>query len=1360
MTFFPRKWFKKLFSAAGSNSNSRKTRSCFRPGLEFMENRVTPNASPLGPQFTVSEIRSAEAASPSVAIVNQDGDFVVSWESLGTDGSGIGVYAQGFKADGTPVGAPQLVNNTIQGNQSRPSLGSDGLGNVIISWQSQTNGGNSYDIMYKAGTFDGTKSLSLVSDESMVNTVLEGNQTRPTVAMDSQGNFTIAWQTDQNSAVSGIDIYARYGKFDLMSEGMFINENDFEITTASGDQQQPTASMGFNETENGKLIIAWSGPAPIPAILPLQGGEGEEGGGEDDGGEEESSIVISGTLFAYSSPISEINPVDADHTYYQLTDPNDTIQKDQVEPAVAMNSSGAFVLVWQAEGNEGSGSDVFSIRCDSNGDALDSANILVNTQTKQPQRTPAVGIDESGNYLVTWQSQKTDGFSWGIVGRAFNADGSDAREVNDVLNSNDFLVNVNEKGPQTTPAISMAPDGKTIVVWAGPFVPTHGGESESENTEEEGVEGSGGHQPSLFGRIFDSAGSIDKEPGVDALNVNGLEFQIAVVGAGEDAPNAATALTDGNFIVVWSSFENPEDPSGYGIYGQLVTPDGVLIGTKFLINQTTMGYQTNPAVTALPDGGFAVAWQSEVRGSSETAGSVESIFGRVFTNNGSGNFTGGDEFSCCPPDKSGNQTHPAIASDSLGNFIVVWESDAQESDEDITEIYAQRFSADGTAIGVCFRVNSNTETAQVSPKVAMNANGQFAIAWVSDHNITNDENDTEKSIFVRWFNADGTAPNPEFLANVYTKDAQESPAIGIDAAGGMIVAWQSINQATGTGPSWDVFARQFRTDGSSPQTQEFQVNETSPKPQRFASIGVDQFGRFAIAWQTIEQDGSSWGIYQRQFGADGTPETGEELVNNVTSGPQILPVYARNKTGNYGVFWSGTMGENVDGLGGRSYGINQGPNGPNLEGPNGQLNGDERSQIEIPIKISKSNPDILETLSVIISGVPDDALLSAGTKLPNGDWLLTPEQLDGLSIVLANEASITLTVVGIATEVKTGLQASTTLSIPLVANDIDKNSPNGNFNFLYVGSAVVNQYGSNQELIRQFNVFPGFTGDLQVASGDITGDGYSDLVVGAGQGGGPHVRAFNGLTGAEISSFFAYDPSFLGGVSVSIGDYNGDGLGEIITGAGSGGGPHVKIFNPFTREPITSFFAYDLSFTGGVSVSSADINQDGICDIITGAGPGGGPHVRVFNGSNLSILKEFLAYDPSFTGGVFVSVGVVGIGTINTSTVDNALNNDFKIITGAGAGGGPNVKIWDYESLNVDRNFMEFSDSSTNGNDLFSGGIRVGISDFNNDGVEDLITGAGPGGGPRVKVYSGLDYEILNDFFSDDQDYRKGVFVG
>ncbi|MFO0803391.1 MAG: hypothetical protein U0791_09760 [Gemmataceae bacterium] len=248
----------------------------------------------------------------------------------------------------------------------------------------------------------------------------------------------------------------------------------------------------------------------------------------------------------------------------------------------------------------------------------------------------------------------------------------------------------------------------------------------------------------------------------------------------------------------------------------------------------------------------------------------------------------------------------------------------------------------------------------------------------------NDATDTEKSIFVRWYGADGIAPNPEFLANVYTKDAQEHPGIGIDAGGDIVVAWQSINQATGTGVSWDVFARQFHPNGTSPQAQEFQVNETVAAPQRFPAVGVDAAGRFSIAWQTINQDGSSWAVFQRQYRADGTPETGEQIVNTVTNGPQIEPVFARSVLGNYDLFWSGTMANHVDGIGGRAFGINTVPSGPHMNGPGGPLSGPERQPIAIPLTITSADSDVAVTLSVVITGVPADATLSAGTLQSDG----------------------------------------------------------------------------------------------------------------------------------------------------------------------------------------------------------------------------------------------------------------------------------------------------------------------------------------------------------------------------------------
>ncbi|MFX8645089.1 hypothetical protein ABTM18_20385, partial [Acinetobacter baumannii] len=80
---------------------------------------------------------------------------------------------------------------------------------------------------------------------------------------------------------------------------------------------------------------------------------------------------------------------------------------------------------------------------------------------------------------------------------------------------------------------------------------------------------------------------------------------------------------------------------------------------------------------------------------------------------------------------------------------------------------------------------------------------------------------------------------------------------------------------------------------------------------------------------------------------------------------------------------------------------------------------------------------------------------------------------------------------------------------------------------------------------------------------------------------------------------FAYDPGFTGGISVTTADINGDGVDDIITGALSGGGPHVQVFDGTDLHVLRSFFAYDPGFRGGVQVAAGDVTGDGIADIIT-----------------------------------------------------------------------------------------------------------------------------------------------------------------
>jgi hypothetical protein len=122
---------------------------------------------------------------------------------------------------------------------------------------------------------------------------------------------------------------------------------------------------------------------------------------------------------------------------------------------------------------------------------------------------------------------------------------------------------------------------------------------------------------------------------------------------------------------------------------------------------------------------------------------------------------------------------------------------------------------------------------------------------------------------------------------------------------------------------------------------------------------------------------------------------------------------------------------------------------------------------------------------------------------------------------------------------------------------------------------------------------------------------------------------------ALLSSFYAYDPAFAGGVFVAAGDVNGDGRADVFTGAGASSGGQIA-----DSALLASFFAYDSSFNGGVRVGASDVNGDGFADLLTAAGPDSLNEQRVKAFSGLAFptqqeLTSFFAF-PGFRGGAVI----------------------------------------------------------------------------------------------------------------------------
>jgi hypothetical protein len=913
---------------------------------ERLERRTLLAFAAAGSEFRVNSITLGVQSDPAIA-VDGDGDFVVAY-TVQDVGFNRNIYIQCYNGGGVTIGGETRVNTTTVDVQQFPAIAMDAQGDFVVAWQSQNQDGSGSGVYAQRYNAAGVPQGS----EVRVNSFTTGQQQSPAIAMDTVGNFVIAWQSDDQDG-SGAGVYAQ--RFDASGAR---RGDEFAVNTLTNDQQQaPSVAMDGS----GDFVIAWqSGTGNAYGIVARR---------------YSAAGVARGDEFA-------VNTYTPDN---------------QLGASVAASPAGDFVIAWNSVSQDGSGTGVYAQRYDAAG-APQGAEFRVNTFVFSNEHLPSISMDGAGNFLVAWESAFQDGSSYGVYAQRFSAAGA--------AQGAEFRVNTTTANAQFRAAVALERDGDAVVARqsdlqdgsslgvyaqrydettdaAGPMisglfiggkaVPAHSVQpgpisqfvvAFSENVIDSGTFGansvtnvnnwrvaldtvsvvlssvsygfnaaanryeatlnlagaltSGNLQIVATGNIRDLANNplVDNQDG----NVGGdsVGFSIApfaphggeirtntfTLNSQHDATVASNA--DGSFVVAWTSED--QDISGSGIFAQRYDSAGRRLGTELHVNTYTTDTQFAPAVAIDATGDFVIAWTSYGQDGYDSG-----IYAQRFNAAGEPQ---GEEFRVNSTVFE-HQRYPAVAMDATGDFVVAWESYGQ--DGSFYGVFAQRYNALGEAQGFEIRVNTSTFGNQRGATVAMDSDGDFVVGWQSAA-----QDGSGYGVYARRYNAGGIAQGGEFRVNTTTAGNQQIPAVAIDSSGNFLVSWESYGQ---DGSFYGVYAQRYSAAGA-PLGGEFRVNSTTSAIQRAPAVSMDGGGDFVVTWQSFGQDQSFYGVYAQRYSPAGSVVGTELKVNATTVGNQWFPAVAMDSSGDFVVAWetSGQYGSSDgDGVYAQRYSVGAAP---------------------------------------------------------------------------------------------------------------------------------------------------------------------------------------------------------------------------------------------------------------------------------------------------------------------------------------------------------------------------------------------------------------------------------------------------
>lgn len=370
------------------------------------------------------------------------------------------------------------------------------------------------------------------------------------------------------------------------------------------------------------------------------------------------------------------------------------------------------------------------------------SDLLVNSTTSQDQITPSIAGSLAGSVLYTWTDTSVSGSDTSglaVRGQFYKANGQRLGV--------EFVVNGETQGNQSQPSAASLSDGGFIVAYVG--------------------------STGILAQRFSFKGSkLGAEIQVDDPSVTGSKSTPAV-----------SELAGGGFVVTWyHGGGNGADRSG-AIHARIYDADGVPLAPEFTANSTTTEIQFAPAVAALSNGGFVVAWADGSGAFGDTSSTA--IVAQRF--DATGNAVGADFLVNSFP--NGAQVQPTVTGLEGGGFVISWKDSSNAlGDDNSSGINMRVFDSAGAPTGAEVLVNSIVRGSQTSPKVDALQDGGFVVTWADPSQGELDT--TSWAIRAQVYNADGTARDQNFLVNTITEGAQQYPSVTGLADGRFAVGWQ------------------------------------------------------------------------------------------------------------------------------------------------------------------------------------------------------------------------------------------------------------------------------------------------------------------------------------------------------------------------------------------------------------------------------------------------------------------------------------------------------------------------------------------------------------------------------------------